>query len=595
MALTKAHNRMIAGSSFNIIDYGAVGDGTTACSTAIQAAIDAAYAVSGSVYIPDGTFLLDAAIDIKCDVSGTGTLKASASITGLSPDGRAAMADITVNDVTVRDISFDCNSVCGALGPQADDVVIDNVSSNNSYRAHIFTSGQGNKGGVIQNCKLTNAGQGEALFGDAIYLNNVYGFRVVNNHIDGYTRIGIVFEGNDVATTDYSYDPVISGNYIKNGDGTGAGTEPAGIWLENTSGGVISGNVIDTVTNTTVPWYSYGIARFGFRGPTTGTTGTVISGNYITNVYVGVLASIATTVSDTHFENVKLGAYTTANTFASGSIVKYANSTFSNCTFDYGGAGWPSGKTPHGFFLSYSNNIKVIIDGIIEHNITRDYVTDSDITDIRLVNNDTSPDYQLTDMILRNIPDGIVYHARNEGGSMTTADGNLTAENVKFTVRDNCKFQGQSYLRFINCDFDNVNTPSSDFMVSNEVTYRGCNELPKVRYDNPASGTVDYQAYDCIIDAPVLQQFLTPVNIHVSNCIFRNVTSRMFYSSTSEPAMIGSFNGNGFLDSSGGGYLVEIGNASDKIVLNANYKDVATALVTNTGSGTVTENNTTQL
>jgi hypothetical protein len=29
MALTKAHNRMIAGSAVNVVDFGAVGDGTT--------------------------------------------------------------------------------------------------------------------------------------------------------------------------------------------------------------------------------------------------------------------------------------------------------------------------------------------------------------------------------------------------------------------------------------------------------------------------------------------------------------------------------------------------------------------------------------
>jgi polygalacturonase len=44
MALTKAHNRMIAGASVDVRDFGAVADGTTDDSAAIQAAIDYARA-----------------------------------------------------------------------------------------------------------------------------------------------------------------------------------------------------------------------------------------------------------------------------------------------------------------------------------------------------------------------------------------------------------------------------------------------------------------------------------------------------------------------------------------------------------------------
>ena len=60
MALTKATNRMIEGASANIRDYGAVGDGVTDDTVAIQAAVDS----GDAVFIPRGNFLITASIKI---------------------------------------------------------------------------------------------------------------------------------------------------------------------------------------------------------------------------------------------------------------------------------------------------------------------------------------------------------------------------------------------------------------------------------------------------------------------------------------------------------------------------------------------------
>ena len=50
MSLTKAHNRMIEGSQVNVIDFGAVGDGVTDSTSAIQSALTAGSAFSRHLY-----------------------------------------------------------------------------------------------------------------------------------------------------------------------------------------------------------------------------------------------------------------------------------------------------------------------------------------------------------------------------------------------------------------------------------------------------------------------------------------------------------------------------------------------------------------
>jgi hypothetical protein len=80
MALTKATYSMIEGASLNVLDFGAVGDGVTDDSVAIQAAIDAIPGIGGEVYFPGGTYLVNTKIVLKGRLSLIGESRNNTSI-----------------------------------------------------------------------------------------------------------------------------------------------------------------------------------------------------------------------------------------------------------------------------------------------------------------------------------------------------------------------------------------------------------------------------------------------------------------------------------------------------------------------------------
>lgn len=86
MSLTKATYSMIEGAPVNILDFGAVGDGVTDCTSAIQAALD----TKRAVFIPEGSYLVSSTLfyystqrvfglgdksEIKSTISGSNVLE----------------------------------------------------------------------------------------------------------------------------------------------------------------------------------------------------------------------------------------------------------------------------------------------------------------------------------------------------------------------------------------------------------------------------------------------------------------------------------------------------------------------------------------
>ena len=62
MSLTKVSYAMTNGSPVNVLDFGAVGDGTTNDTAAIQAAINSLPTNGGAVYLPAGNYLISSTL-----------------------------------------------------------------------------------------------------------------------------------------------------------------------------------------------------------------------------------------------------------------------------------------------------------------------------------------------------------------------------------------------------------------------------------------------------------------------------------------------------------------------------------------------------
>jgi len=87
MALTKVSYSMIKGAPVNVLDFGAVGDGVTDDTAAIQAAVDAAG--KGTVYFPQGSYLITTCINVT---TGPGISRSGISFVG--EGGRRALVTI---------------------------------------------------------------------------------------------------------------------------------------------------------------------------------------------------------------------------------------------------------------------------------------------------------------------------------------------------------------------------------------------------------------------------------------------------------------------------------------------------------------------
>ena len=248
MALTKVTYSMIQGAVFNVLDYGATGDGSTDDWAAIQAAIDAAQPTKGAVYLPapSSKYAISKPLVLDDGQQLIGESRESCIIektTTATPS--PALGTVTVTRAgTPVTYDYDKNAI----------IVIKKPSGRaypNGIGIHNITL-QG-KSGVTVEYGIYAPRLSRSHFSD-VYIN------LVTNGVFTYDTFTCLFERIDVWNTSYGF------NWANDGSGVGTGTS-----CTFTACGV---NVADVYG-----WYFYGLVYSSVVGSFAESIVSAVAGN----------------------------------------------------------------------------------------------------------------------------------------------------------------------------------------------------------------------------------------------------------------------------------------------------------------------------
>lgn len=298
MSLTKVTFSMINGASFNVLDYGATGDGSTDDTAAILAAITAANtAGGGTVYFPSGTYIFPSNLAItsfnNIALQGAGqnnTILKTTISPSTPPFGTALIIGfVSCSYISVQDITFDFNSIdavnsnCAAIGfTFGSNFFVNNCSVINGKQLGIAFNQT--EDFSVTNCYLQRDGgaigsyQNEAIIVSAGPFQAVKNGYIANNLIKGwgtlYSGLNLIITNNNISewgygggitinSDIYTNNPIVIGNICRDSSGIDANaTSPSGIecWspqsivqgnfcLNNASSGIAFGGEQSIITN----------------------------------------------------------------------------------------------------------------------------------------------------------------------------------------------------------------------------------------------------------------------------------------------------------------------------------------------------------
>jgi hypothetical protein len=214
MSLTKVTYSMIDGAPVNVLDFGAIGDGVTNDTTAIQNAVDYASSVDGSyVFFPSGTYLTEVVVvGPNVIIEGNGaTIKAKT--------GQNYIFRLLGDNITIQNVIFDSTGLTDVNSNPTDaglksSVLYVRVGTGSFDNIKII-------GNRFINIPTTSQDY------HAVGFNNVTGF-VENNYVEAC--------GGDTLNFNGGFINVCNNQIFNSGDG--------GIALNNLARGHISNNYI---------------------------------------------------------------------------------------------------------------------------------------------------------------------------------------------------------------------------------------------------------------------------------------------------------------------------------------------------------------